>query len=79
MTNYILETVNLTKEVKHVTLVDDINLKVPEGEVYALLGANGAGKSTILKMSLGFSNQLGVKYYLKKILGVEKIWKKSVV
>ena len=25
MTNYILETVNLTKEVKHVTLVDDIN------------------------------------------------------
>ena len=72
MTNYILETVNLTKEVKHVTLVDDINLKVPEGEVYALLGSNGAGKSTILKMLVGI-----FKPTRGKILFEENPWRRE--
>lgn len=34
-------------------VVDDLNLRVPEGCVYGLLGRNGAGKSTTLKMLVG--------------------------
>lgn len=30
-------------------IVDDLNLKIPEGKITALVGANGSGKSTILK------------------------------
>jgi ABC-2 type transport system ATP-binding protein len=32
------------------TALDDVNLRVPEGAVYVLVGANGAGKSTTLKV-----------------------------
>lgn len=36
------------------TAVDNLNLQIPKGEVIGLLGANGSGKSTTLKMLLGF-------------------------
>ena len=34
--------------------LDDLSLKVASGEIYGLLGANGAGKSTTLNLLLGF-------------------------
>lgn len=37
----------------HRTL-DDVSLTVAPGEIYCLLGANGAGKSTMIKLFLGF-------------------------
>jgi ABC-2 type transport system ATP-binding protein len=38
------------KTTKSVTAVDDLNLKVEEGELFGLLGPNGAGKTTTVKM-----------------------------
>lgn len=38
---------------KNVTILDSINLNVPEGSIYGFLGANGAGKSTTLRLILG--------------------------
>ena len=35
-------------------ILDDINLKIPEGKVTAIVGLSGSGKTTILKMILGF-------------------------
>ena len=35
------------------TVVQDLSFEVPEGTVFALLGSNGAGKSTTIKMILG--------------------------
>jgi ABC-2 type transport system ATP-binding protein len=32
------------------TVLDDVNLRVPDGAVYVLAGANGAGKSTTMKV-----------------------------
>lgn len=40
----------LRKTYKEVVAVDNLNLSVQEGEIFALLGVNGAGKSTTIKM-----------------------------
>ncbi|HUE97048.1 MAG TPA: ATP-binding cassette domain-containing protein, partial [Longimicrobiaceae bacterium] len=40
---------NLTKRYGELTAVSKLSLRVGEGEVYALLGANGAGKTTALR------------------------------
>ncbi len=45
-----IKTVNLVKRYKNKIAVDGINLTVNEGELFALLGVNGAGKSTTIKM-----------------------------
>lgn len=40
----------LTKKYKDVVAVDNLNLSVKQGEIFSLLGVNGAGKTTIIKM-----------------------------
>ncbi|MBO4979834.1 MAG: ABC transporter ATP-binding protein [Clostridia bacterium] len=41
---------NLTKKYKDVVAVDRLSLDIEEGELFALLGVNGAGKTTAIKM-----------------------------
>ena len=48
----IIETENLTKQYGTITVVDNINLHVPKGKIYGLLGRNGVGKTTAMKMML---------------------------
>lgn len=45
-----IQTVNLTKKYKNLTAVKNLNLSVKQGELFALLGVNGAGKTTAIKM-----------------------------
>lgn len=52
---YILTTENLTKTYGQAVAAGDINLHIKKGEVYGLIGRNGAGKTTILKMLCGLS------------------------
>lgn len=56
-TNYLVETSNLTKVYKNKKVVDNVNLKIKQGEVYGFLGPNGAGKSTTIKLLLGLVKQ----------------------
>ncbi len=49
----ILSTVDLTKSYKGRKVVDDINLKITQGEVVGLLGPNGAGKTTTFYIMVG--------------------------
>lgn len=46
----------LTKSFAGQRVLDDLDLKVHTGRVYALLGRNGAGKSTTFKILLGLEN-----------------------
>jgi ABC-2 type transport system ATP-binding protein len=45
-----IEVQNLTKRFGNFTAVDHINFEVKEGEIFGFLGANGAGKSTTIRM-----------------------------
>jgi ABC-2 type transport system ATP-binding protein len=50
-----LETRDLTKVYDNTILaVNELNLKIESGEIYVILGANGAGKSTTISMLLNF-------------------------
>ncbi len=53
--SYILATNNLTKRYGSKNAADKINIHISKGEVYGLIGRNGAGKTTILKMLSGLS------------------------
>lgn len=45
-----IRTVKLTKKYKDLIAVDGLDLTVNQGELFSLLGVNGAGKTTIIKM-----------------------------
>ena len=46
----IIEIKNLTKSYDKLVAVDDLSFEVREGELFAFLGINGAGKSTTINI-----------------------------
>lgn len=48
--SYLLQTHELTKCFNRKEVISNVNLNIQKGEIYGFLGANGAGKSTIMKM-----------------------------
>ena len=66
-----IETENLGKTYGDVKAVEQLSLRVAEGEIYAFLGLNGAGKTTTIRMLLGmikpttgYANVLGTRVRL---------------
>jgi hypothetical protein len=55
MSDFLIETKQLTKIYGEQTAVNSVNLHVKKGRIYGLLGRNGAGKTTIMKMILGLT------------------------
>ena len=53
MAEYMLEAINITKKFPGVIANDNVCLSVKKGEILGLIGENGAGKSTILKVLNG--------------------------
>lgn len=51
----VIETIDLTKAYGNKVVVDKLNLRVAEGEVFGFLGPNGAGKTTTILMLLGLT------------------------
>lgn len=51
----VLSVSDLTKKFKNFTAVDHISLQVRKGEIFGFLGANGAGKTTAMRMFCGLS------------------------
>ncbi len=51
--NYVIEAENLTKTFGSFKAVDAITFNVKKGEIFGFLGANGAGKTTAMKMLTG--------------------------
>ncbi|SFG92744.1 bacitracin transport system ATP-binding protein [Desulfotomaculum arcticum] len=55
MSDFIIETRNLTKQYGEQKSVADLNIHVRQGRIYGLLGRNGAGKTTTMKMLLNLT------------------------
>ena len=74
MKNYIIETKNLTKVYGEQKAVNSVNLHIEKGSIYGLLGRNGAGKTTIMKMILGLTDITDgeVSVFNQNIKGNEK-------
>jgi ATP-binding cassette, subfamily F, member 3 len=51
--NQVLEFVNVSKSFSHRSILEDINFLIRHGERVGLIGANGAGKSVLLRLILG--------------------------
>ena len=45
-----IKTTQLVKQYKNLTAVDKLGLEIRQGELFSLLGVNGAGKTTVIKM-----------------------------
>ena len=69
--NNLLEIRGLSVSYGGINAVKDIDLDVPEGQIVTLIGANGAGKSTILRTISGLvkTKTGSVKYYGQELLG----------
>ena len=67
--NYILETQDLTKQYDKHVAIDHINMFVRAGAIYGLIGQNGAGKTTILKVIGGLAKPTSGKIYLSGKVG----------
>ena len=48
-----IEARNLTKKFDDIVAVDHVNAKIRDGYVFGLIGTNGAGKSTFMRMACG--------------------------
>ena len=62
--DYIITTHDLTKKYGNKAAADNININIREGEIYGLIGRNGAGKTTILRMLSGLSNPTSGEFTL---------------
>jgi putative bacitracin ABC transporter, ATP-binding protein bcrA len=54
----------LIKEYAGIKVVDGVSFSVNKGEIYGLLGRNGAGKTTIMKILLGLANPTSGKVFI---------------
>lgn len=48
-----IKTVNLTRKFGSLTAVDNLNIEIPEGEIFGLVGPDGAGKTTTMRLLTG--------------------------
>jgi ABC-2 type transport system ATP-binding protein len=53
MTNYLVSASNLKKSFGETHAVDGVSLQIPPGEIYGLVGADGAGKTTTMRLLVG--------------------------
>ncbi|WP_332868817.1 ABC transporter ATP-binding protein [Clostridioides difficile] len=74
MNDIVIKTEQLTKKYGKQTVVNKADIHVKKGRIYGLLGRNGAGKTTIMKMILGLTpiTSGSIKVFGKNIQGNEK-------
>jgi ABC-2 type transport system ATP-binding protein len=80
MTELAIETRDLVKRYGSVGAVDGLSLSVPRGAVYALVGRNGSGKTTTIRMLLdlslpdaGTARVLGMECHAERVKVLERV------
>lgn len=59
----ILEVKNLSKKFNEIYVLNNINMKIEEGKIYGIIGANGSGKSTFTNVLNGHDNIINTGGY----------------
>ena len=57
----------LRKEFDELVAVNDLDVMIPQGEIYGLIGPNGAGKTTTIRMACGLLEPTGGKVHVAKV------------
>jgi ABC-2 type transport system ATP-binding protein len=80
MTELAIETRDLVKRYGSIAAVDGLSLSVPRGAVYALVGRNGSGKTTTIRMLLdlslpdaGTARVLGMDCHAERVKVLERV------
>lgn len=50
MSEFVLQTIGLTKKYRHTTALDNVDLTIKKGCIYGFIGQNGAGKTTFMRI-----------------------------
>lgn len=69
---YVLTTENLSKKYKHGDALNGLSMHVPKGAIYGLVGRNGAGKSTVIRLISGLQTPTSGEYTIFGTKGTEK-------
>lgn len=69
---YVLKTNALCKSYKHFKALNGLTMNVPKGAIYGLVGKNGAGKTTFIRLICGLQNPTSGEYSLYGIKNSEK-------
>ena len=72
MEEYLLVTKDLTKVYKETVAVQGVNIHIKKGSIYGLIGKNGAGKTTIMKMIAGLARPTSGSFEYTGFKGSEK-------
>lgn len=56
MPQYVIETEDLVLRYRRKVALNGLSLRIPQGRIHALVGANGAGKSSLFRILLGFQS-----------------------
>ncbi|MCH5267944.1 MAG: ATP-binding cassette domain-containing protein [Lachnospiraceae bacterium] len=62
MPEIVLQTKSLSKRYKNFTALDNVNMTVYHKDIYGLIGRNGAGKTTIMKVITNLTEKSGGEY-----------------
>ena len=54
MDSELIQLKDVSKRFKKNIVLDNANLSIPEGQITGIIGASGEGKSTVLKLIIGF-------------------------
>jgi len=77
MREVVLQTKRLTKKYKDFTALDSADMTVYRGDIYGLIGRNGAGKTTIMKVVTGLTEESGGEFEIFSKTGKEALAEKE--
>lgn len=69
---YVLSTEHLCKDYKHFKALNNLSMHVPKGAIYGLVGKNGAGKTTFIRLVCGLQKPTSGTYTLYKTKSTDK-------
>ena len=71
MREIVLQTKQISKHYKNFTALDHADMTVYRGDIYGLIGRNGAGKTTIMKIVTSLTDKSGGEYEIFGKRGAE--------